>query len=210
MKDIVKLFVSLGLVCAIGCAALVFVDRKTQEPRRAVAEKTLNDNLLMVLPAGSSCVFDSSKKIEKDGVVFHRAYDNGKLAAIVAETSGAGFGGAINALVGIDVTTGKIVQVVVTGHTETPGLGTQATDRQAVKSLWRKSELKEGELPPNAFLDSSFQGKDICEFEIGKADASKPALVEAVSGATYSSKGVLAGVNKACAAFNAHKSELLK
>ena len=210
MKDIAKLFISLGLVCCIGCAALVWVNQTTMEPRKEVKAKILSDNLLMVLPAGATCQFDGSKRLEFDGVVFHRAYDNGRLAAVVAETSAQGFGGPIHALVGFDVPKGEIVRVVVTAHTETPGLGTQATDRKEVKSLWRKSTLKPGELAPNPFLDKGFSGKRIGKFRLGKADPANPGMVEAVSGATYSSRGVCKGVKRACKVYAAHEAEIKK
>ena len=215
MKEIVKLVVSLGLVCAIGCAALALVNYKTADARKDVKAKILNDNLLMALPADAECTFadDKTMTFEEEGkVVFHRAYDkNGKIAAVVAETSSHGFGGDINMLVGMDMATGKISRVVVTEHKETPGLGSQAVDRKEQKSLWKSSELKEGELPPNAFLDKSFTGKDVMVFrKVKSASPENPDEIEAVSGATYSSSGVLAGVNLACKMFLAHHDEIVK
>lgn len=211
MNDLVKLFVSLGLVCAIGCAALVAVNDVTEEPRHIVQQKTLDDNLLMVLPAGADCTFDPTKTVSFDDVIFHRAYKDGKLVAVVAETSGKGFGGPVNALVGFDAVNMTIARVVVTEHSETPGLGSQATDRKEQKSLWHSSDLAEGQLPPNNYLDKGYAGKPVTDkkFRIGHPEPDKPELVEAVSGATYSSKGVLYGVNKACQTLTAHKAEIL-
>ena len=217
MKETMKLVISLGLVCAIGCAALAFVNKQTESARSEVKQKILNDNLLMTLPAGAKCVFDENmnREFETGGktVIFHRAYDdNHNLVAVVAETAGHGFGGTIRLLVSIDAATAKISRVVVTEHKETPGLGSQATERKVQKSLWKSSELKEGELPPNAYLDRSFAGKDVMKFERIKSAASPdhPEQVEAVSGATYSSDGVLEAVNLACHTFLAHRDEILK
>ena len=216
MKEIVKLVVSLGLVCAIGCAALALVNEKTASARKEVKQKILNDNLLMTLPAGTKCVFDEKMNLEfeTDGktVIFHRAYDEGhKLVAVVAETAGHGFGGTIRLLVSINAATAKISRVVVTEHKETPGLGSQATERKVEKSLWKSSELKEGELPPNNFLDKSFIGKDVMEFHrVKSASPDYPDEIEAVSGATYSSHGVIEGVNLACKTFRAHRDKILK
>ncbi len=217
MKETMKLVISLGLVCAIGCAALAFVNKQTESARSEVKRKILNDNLLMTLPSGIRCVFDEKmnrnfETEDGDPVVFHRAYDDkNNLVAVVAETSAHGFGGIIRLLVSIDAATAKISRVVVTEHKETPGLGSQATQRKVEKSLWKSSELKEGELPPNDYLDRSFAGKDVMEFHrVKSASPDHPEEVEAVSGATYSSHGVLEAVNLACRTFLAHRDEILK
>lgn len=209
MKDILRLMVSLGLVCAIGCAALVFVNERTKAPREAVEQAVLNDNLKLAVPAGLDCEFDAAKRLDYDKVTFHRAYRDGRLVALVAQTRGHGFGGRIYSLVGLDPASGAITRVLVTGHTETPGLGTQATDRKEQKSLWKASELQPGEVPPNAFLDR-FTGKSgEASYVLGKPEPDKPGIIEGVSGATYSSKGVLQGVNRACKVFREHRAELL-
>ena len=217
MKETLKLVISLGLVCAIGCAALAFVNKQTESACSEVKRKILNDNLLMTLPLGIKCVFDEKmnrnfETEDGDPVVFHRAYDEkSNLVAVVAETSAHGFGGIIRLLVSIDAATAKISRVVVTEHKETPGLGSQATERKVEKSLWKSSELKEGELPPNDYLDRSFAGKDVMEFHrVKSASPDHPEEVEAVSGATYSSHGVLEAVNLACRTFLAHRDEILK
>ncbi len=217
MKETMKLVISLGLVCAIGCAALAFVNKQTEAARSKVKRKILNDNLLMTLPADVKCVFDEKMnrnfETEKgEPVVFHRAYDEkNNLVAVIAETSAHGFGGTIRLLVSIDASTSKISRVVVTEHKETPGLGSQATERKVEKSLWKSSELKEGELPPNDYLDRSFAGKAVMEFRrVKSASPDHPEEIEAVSGATYSSHGVLEAVNLACRTFLAHRDEILK
>ena len=208
MKDLLKLLISLGLVCAIGGALLVWVNQTTLQPRADAKRNALNANLLLVLPKGVDAAFDD-ETMAFDGVVFHRAYmSDGQLAALVVETSGRGFGGEISALVGIDPASGKIRRVVVTEHTETPGLGSQATDRKERKSFWRKSEIADGELPPNDYLDK-FAERDASPFKLGAPTPEKPQCVQGVSGATYSSKGVLAAVNRACEAYQAHKMELI-
>ena len=206
MKDILRLCVSLGLVCLIGAGALAYVDRMTAEPRAAAAKATLTDGLKLVLPVETATIAsnDAEDAPEKErvivvnGVNLYRAFDaSGAEIAVAAESEAKGFGGPVKTLTGIDKD-GRIIHVIVTSHSETPGLGTQATDRKMKKSMWGGGKaLAEGELPPNPYLDGKYNGK-----------AAKPfSAIDGVSGATYSSTAVHNAVNKACRAYEMYKSK---
>lgn len=207
MKDILRLCVSLGLVCLVGAAALAYVDRVTAEPRKAAAKATLTDGLKMVLPLETASIASNEAKdaAEKEkviivgGVKLYRAFDaDGNVIAVAAESEAKGFGGQVKTLTGID-RNGRIINVIVSSHSETPGLGTQATDRKEKKSIWGGSKaLAAGELPPNQYLDGKYRGK-----------AAKPfSSIDGVSGATYSSTAVHNAVNKACSAYEKYKSQI--
>ena len=102
----------------------------------------------------------------------------------------------VKTLTGIDKD-GRIIHVIVTSHSETPGLGTQATDRKEKKSIWGGGKaLAEGELPPNPYLDGKYNGKEARPFT----------ALDGVSGATYSSTAVHNAVNKACRAYGKYKA----
>ena len=114
-----------------------------------------------------------------------------------AESEAKGFGGQVKTLTGIGAD-GRIINVIVSSHSETPGLGSQATDRKLKKSIWGGGKaLAEGELPPNPYLDGKYRGKDAKPFS----------SVDGVSGATYSSTAVHNAVNKACRAYDKFKSQ---
>ena len=209
MKDILRLCISLGLVCLVGAAALAYVNNLTEEPRAAAAKATLTDGLKLVLPSDTAAIAsndaedaaENEKVIVINDVKLYRAFDAaGKVIAVAAESESKGFGGQVKMLTGIGAD-GRIINVIVSSHSETPGLGTQATDRKQQKSIWGGGKaLAEGELPPNPYLDGKYRGKEAKPFS----------SVDGVSGATYSSHGVLEAVNLACRTFLAHRDEILK
>lgn len=196
MKDIMKLTVSVTVVCLFGAAALAYVNLKTLEPRKLAAEKTLADSLQMVMPK------EVTKTVEMEPIEQVNFYagqnDAGETVAYAAlGTNKQGFGGEIKVLVGLS-TEQKILAVMVTEHSETPGLGTKVTDRKAVKSIWAAlaGKQQEQDVPPNDFLDA-FAGRTTEDFTDAAVGASP---VHAVSGATITSKAVLAAVNDICLA----------
>ena len=210
MKDILRLCVSLGLVCLVGAAALAYVDKVTTEPRKAAAKATLTDGLKLVLPLETASIASNDEEgapenekvvVIDDDVKLYRAFDAaGKQIAVAAESEAKGFGGPVKTLTGIGAD-GRIINVIVSSHSETPGLGSQATDRKLKKSIWGGGKaLAEGELPPNPYLDGKYRGKDAKPFS----------SVDGVSGATYSSTAVHNAVNKACRAYDKFKSQANK
>ena len=204
MKDILKLCVSLGLVCLVGAGALAYVNNVTDGPRKAAAKATLTDGLKLVLPLETATIAsndeegapENEKVVVIDGVKLYRAFDAaGNEIAVAAEAEGKGLCGMVKTLTGIDKD-GRIIHVIVTSHSETPGLGTQATDRKEKKSIWGGGKaLAEGELPPNPYLDGKYNGKEARPFTV----------IDGVSGATYSSTAVHNAVNKACRAYGKYK-----
>ncbi len=190
MKDILKLCLSLGFFCAVSGIALAFVNQITAEPCRRAEEAERTDKLKLVLPAETA---ETQVEEAGDGVQFFRALDaEGKLLAYAAEgTSNNGFGGELRVLAGLS-TEGRILGVLVSRHSETPGIGTQVTDRKLTRSLWEilagKAELDP--FPPNACLDSYADKTLGGTFSFDGANA-----VLSVSGATITSKAVLTAVN---------------
>ena len=197
MKDILRLCLSIGLVCLGGGAALAFVNAKTEAPRRAAAARTLVDSVKLVLPPETASTVSAPSV---DGVDFYVAQDSAgrTIARAAVGSSRIGFGGELKVLVGLSLDN-RILGVMVTEHSETPGLGTKATDRKAQKSLWAvlAGKATEDVFPPNAYLDA-FTGRPATGFSLGGAGQSQP--VQAVSGATISSKAVLDAVNTICRA----------
>ncbi|MCD4722648.1 MAG: RnfABCDGE type electron transport complex subunit G [Desulfobacula sp.] len=87
--------------------------------------------------------------------------------AIIFETKGSAFGGPIGLMVGINLSTDKIVEVRVTTHAETPGIGSRAKDDLDFVSQF--SELG---------MDTNFALKG------------DGGVIDAMSGATVTSKGL--------------------
>jgi len=99
---------------------------------------------------------------------------DGKPDTVAFESSGKGYGGEIGVMVGVNLKDDKIVGVGVTTHSETPGVGARAkTDP--------------------AFV-AQFPGMSIEETFKVKADGGQ---VDALSGATITSRGVSAALTDA-------------
>ncbi|MDP3059082.1 MAG: FMN-binding protein [bacterium] len=100
---------------------------------------------------------------------YYKGYENGMFVGAVMVAAANGYGGAINLLVVVD-TEGKVRKVRVTGHSETAGIGNKIEKLSFLNQFIGKS-----------VKDQVIVGKDI----------------NAVSGATISSKAVAAGVRQA-------------
>jgi len=99
---------------------------------------------------------------------------DGKPQIVAFESSGKGYGGDIGVMVGVNLEDGKIAGVGVTTHSETPGVGSRAkTDPTFV---------------------AQFPGQPIAEKFKVKADGGQ---VDALSGATFTSRGVAAALTEA-------------
>lgn len=96
--------------------------------------------------------------------------DGGQALGYCVNLNSAGFGGDINLMVGVG-TDGNIIGVTIVSLSETPGLGTKVNDADYL---------------------SQYVGKGI--------DLKQGTDIDTISGATVSSKAVLAGVNEATAA----------
>lgn len=113
------------------------------------------------------------------------AYRNDALWAVAFEMTGKGYGGEIGVIVGIDVAAEKLVGIGITTHKETPGLGARIKEK--------------------AFR-GGFAGLELSGEAKVKADGGR---VDAVSGATISSRGVCEAVNRAFEFYRDHKEEIL-
>ena len=194
----IRLCISLGAVCLVGSAALVWVNSMTFQAREEAKTAELTRSLQMVLPpetAGTAVLEEKST----DTVTLFQATDPaGKVIAYAAEGQANGFGGPLKVLVGFEKD-GTIRAVMVTQHNETPGLGSKAAERKAQQSLWDflSGKKVDSSFPPNPFLDA-FAGQSAAAFSHdGKG------TVDAVSGATISSRAILASVHEVCGVFQA-------
>lgn len=208
MKEVLKLSLALGLVSAVAAALLHTADSQTREAKRAALLEKQSADLRKVLPDfGNEPLND---RVEIDGVTFYiaRQGELGEVVAVAGEASAKGFGGPVRVLVGLNPD-GTVRKVVVTGHTETPGLGTQVTDRQARKTIFDlfssdgEDSTAEQAVAPNPFLDQfdTFRFDGTLDIRLG------PELVP-ISGATISSGAVTDAVAEVAAAFAVNKDRI--
>lgn len=182
MKDIVKLGITLALICAIAAGGLALTYAATKdEIARQLQEQQLKAYRI-VFPGVKNPIFKhredlakALKKEEKTEAITHvfDAYSGESKVGRGIQVAPRGYGGFINMVVGLDVE-GKTLGVVVVSHNETPGLGSAAAEPK--------------------FLEQ-FKDKDPSStVEINKD-------IDAISGATMSSKAVTKGVKEALEAF---------
>ena len=110
---------------------------------------------------------------------FYEVKDGDASIGYYADVSPVGFKGAVNMMVALD-TEGKVLGVQILTHSETIGIGTKIEEPD--------------------FL-SGFVGKSgSLEYKKG-ASADENGFIDGISGATYSSKAVIKGVDQALRAY---------
>ncbi|MDD3627528.1 MAG: FMN-binding protein [bacterium] len=124
---------------------------------------------------------------------------NGDILGFAFEVVGKGFSSNIKATVGMKED-GTIIGIKVTYQEETPGLGARMNEVKSDKYLWTfwKKDAEEGPSIPT--FQNDFKGKKHHELTLIKSgdinDETHP--IEAITGATISSKAVLDAIKKGC------------
>ena len=188
MRDMFKLFIVIVIFSAISGGVLASVRNATKdriEYQQLVFVKGPAINLIM-----EGCTNDplqdrfKIKDQDKERDFFVGEFD-GKKNVVAFETYGKGFGGDIGVITAVNVDTDKIVGVAVTTHSETPGVGSKT-----------KSDPGFG---------NQFKDKVVTDIFKVKADGGQ---IDAVSGATISSRGVSAAVVQSGEIYKRLKNDL--
>jgi electron transport complex protein RnfG len=117
--------------------------------------------------------------------VFVGKFD-GKPNAVALESFGKGYGGDVGVMVGIDVENDKILGIGVTTHAETPGMGANAKDEPDYVSQFKDATI---EAPINVTNDGG--------------------TINAISGATITSRAVCVATNSVIETYKRLKPEIL-
>ena len=183
-KYIIKLTVTLFITCVIVAGALGFVNSVTEGPIEAANLEKTNAALASVFQEASAPEFP---ELEVTGDMtaaaagysttvenVYEAKDGGQTIGCAVKIVASGSQGNIEMVVGVDAD-GAVTGVSIVSNSETSGIGSKVMDNE------------------NGVLDQ-FIGKN--------ADGGALVVgtnVDAISGATVSSRGVTAGVNGALA-----------
>lgn len=177
--EVVKISVILFLITAIAALLLAFVNMKTAPLIAENNQKKINDALAVVMPSATDFEkvenTDTAEKIaenygaEIDSVYMAKNADNtvGVCAIVVTK----GYDAGLTTAVGVSLE-GKVEAIEIISHNETPGLGANAAKPEFM-------DLYKGKT------------KDIAVVKSGAKDNE----IDAMSGATMTSKGVTDGVN---------------
>jgi electron transport complex protein RnfG len=190
MRDIIRMIVVLGVMSAVSGWLLAGVKSGTAEQIEYQQLKFVKGPAIkMILQGCSNDPLVDRFKI-KDGEIergFYVGVFDGKANAIAYETFGKGFGGDVGIMVGVNIETDKLLGIGVTTHSETPGLGSRAKDDPS--------------------FGAQFKGMSIQEPFKVKPDGGQ---VDAVSGATITSRGVCAGVTDSAGFYTKLKPQIIE
>jgi electron transport complex protein RnfG len=126
----------------------------------------------------------------KDGDIartFFVGIFDGEPRAVAFETSGKGYGGVVGLMVGIDVEENKLMGVGVTTHGETPGMGAKAKTDPIFVTQFKDQSVEE-------------------PFKVTQDGGS----INAISGATITSRAVSAAATDASKLYERIKPELVE
>ena len=171
---IVKFAIILFAITFICSLLLVLCNELTHERIANLQKETENAARVEVLPEA-----ESFAEIDVDTVAeAYRAEDkNGNLVGYCFKAEPSGFGGSISMMVGIDNNL-RVTGVKITNMSETPGLGAKAGDKSWIEQFSGKSD----------------------SVTVVKTGNAKDNEINAISGATITSKAVAEGVNNSLSA----------
>lgn len=180
MKDILKLGITLFAICAVAALVLGVTNNITAPVIEERNIQASNEARKIVLSEADE--FKELDGMNSDIVLeVYEGIKDGQVIGYTIKTSSKGYGGAIELMVGISKD-GKITGVEIGNHSETPGLGSKATEP----------------IFKNQYVD-----KDVLNsLLVVKGSTNNDNEISAISGATITSNGVTSGVNAAMKIYN--------
>jgi len=188
--------VILGIFCLGFGLFLALTEWATHDAIAARALEDRQNSLGQVIPASlhdNNPVLDTLSMQDAEGheLTVYRALKAGKVTGVAYEIDGSGYAGEIKLMLGVDPD-GKVLDVRVLAHKETPGLGD-------------KIEVKKGD------WILQFAGLSLGNPPEGKWKVKKDGgQFDQFSGATITPRGVVAAIHEGLEFFGAHKTELLE
>lgn len=175
MAKILKLGAVLFIITAVTGLILGGVYTMTLEPISAAKQKEKMAALAETLPEASDFQALESQPDNSSIKEVNKGSANGDTVGYNITVTPKGYGGLIEIVAGID-NKGKLIGIKILSHTETPGLGAKAAEP--------------------AFSDQ-FEQKNVDRLVITKNKPAAENEIQAISGATITSKAVAEGVNTA-------------
>ena len=190
MRDLIKMVVVLAVICTTSGVVLSYVNQATEEPREYQYIKFVQEPSMKAVLKGytNDPIKDRTQVAlgeDEEGnpieVVVFLAKKDGETFAIAYGSKAKGYHDLIEVMVGVSPD-GKLTGISIMSHTETPGLGARIVEPE---------------------FTEQFAGLDLDTTKLS-AEGGK---VDTLSGATFSTVGVIAAVNKALEQFPQIKKE---
>ncbi len=170
-----KMVIVLTAVGVISGWTLAVVYKRAAPKIEQQRLKTLKEAIFTVLPQAKDY-----RREEKDGLVIYRGLDGeGKPVGMAFEVEGPGFQAKIYLMIGLDNRLEKLLGMQVLDSVETPGLGGNITNPE-FKDQFRGLTIK----PKITYIKNR-----------NPAMPKKPGEIDAITGATISSKAVVDMIN---------------
>jgi len=188
MREIGRLVLVLGLICALSASALSYV-RTSLAPRiemqsdfyvRGPALERLFEQ-----PADELLANKVKLELGEQTYPVFFTQEEGELTGLAVEAPGhGGYAGDIVIMVGLDPRRGTVLGVEIVAHSETPGVGANV-EKDSFRSQW--------------------QGLDISTHAELKSAGGQ---VDAITGATYSSRAMIDGTNQVVDLIRDHMTDI--
>jgi len=188
MREMIKMLVVLTILATLSGGLLAAIRDNTKDRiENQVLEFVKGPAIRSILEGATNDPIVDRFQI-KDGDVertFFVGVLDGEPRAVTFETSGKGYGGDVGLMVGIDTKDNKIIGVGVTTHAETPGMGAKAQTDPSFVAQFKK-------LPLEGQVNVTGDGGSI----------------NAISGATITSRAVCSATNDALKIYENLKPQL--
>ena len=197
MSNTVKFSVVLGLIClggALGVGTTYVVTREAIRKREVERhEKALKEIF-------GDLKFDAlNEEADLADRVFRVTNQEEKLVGYAATGVAQGYSSELKVLVGLGPERKVVKGVNVLSQEETPGLGARVEERKTDKTWWKvltgqASARSDEDVPP--WFPEGFKEIRVENLKLQKTGQAKPGI-EAITGATITSRAVLAAVENA-------------
>ena len=179
-KSIIKTTAPLLIICIVVSALLALTEGVTRDSINAQVELAIAEAQKQVLPEAAAFAERTLKTAEGDMTYYVGTDAGGAVCGYVFSVAAKGYGGDVSLMCGI-TREGAVSGIAVTGSSETPGVGKKAEAPEFLAQFYK-------EAPENGF-------------EAVKGGGAGAGSIDAITGATVTSKAVTAAVNKAVTAF---------
>lgn len=190
MREMIKMIVVLTILSSFSGGLLAAIRNGTKD-KIEVQQLTFvkGPAIMAILDGASNDPIVDRFKIEDQGIErnFFIGVFDGKATSVAFESSGKGYGGDIGIMVGVNASDDNIVGVGITTHSETPGVGSKAKTDPSFAAQFK-----------NKPLSGAFQVK------------SDGGQVDALSGATITSRGVSVALTDAGAVYQRLKPQIVE
>jgi len=190
MREMIRLLVVIAVFSAVSGGLLAAIQMGTKDRIEYQQLKFVKGPTIKQILEGASNdpLVDRFKLPDgkKERNFFVGVFD-GKANIVALEAFGKGYGGDIGVIVAVNVENDEIIGIGVTTHSETPGVGSRAKTDPS--------------------LSDQFQGLPIKEPFKVKADGGQ---IDAISGATISSRGVCGAVVDSAEIYQRLKKDIVE